>query len=383
MFWKNFSSKSNDGHARRKAIERMAGDPKHIDALVACLADKTPAVRHAAAQALAKYGEFDFASDKQQKGVLQALVRTLRDQNIEVRQCAALALRKLGWKPAADQERAIFEIALGNPRGALFAGEAAIAPLLAELKHQHPHQRQAAAEALEFLHDPQVLWPLLAAANDADPLVRLAALRAVAKDPSEQVTAALLQALFDLDLRVRLAAAEELYSRGDPAHADNFVALLTDKNFEIRLIAIRFLAKLRDAKMLEHILPRLADTDADVRITVIKVLGDMHNPVFIEPLILKLVDEERSVRDATLVALNRIDPKWMLTDEAARAIGKLQEKMKDSQPWVRLAAATIITKIKGGEGPDAWKATVISIVPDDLPKGGGGVPPPLPPPLPS
>src|SRR3954453_21064170 len=180
MFWSSSSGlKSKDPKARRKAIEKLAGDPKHVEGITAALQDKTPAVRQAAAQALAKYDQFDFPSEKQHAAALQALVRTLRDPNIDVRLCAGMALRKMNWKPASEHERAVFEIALGNPRGALLAGEAAVGPLLAELKHERPSQRLAAAEALEFLHDPQVLWPLLAAANDSDPVVRRAALRAI------------------------------------------------------------------------------------------------------------------------------------------------------------------------------------------------------------
>src|SRR5436190_20326141 len=157
MFWRTFGLKSKDANSRRKAIEKLAGDSSHIESIAAALHDKSPIVRHAAAQGLAKYDQFDFTSDAQHKNVITGLIRTLRDAHNDVRLCAALALRKLNWRPATDQERAVFEIALGNPKGALFAGDAAVAPLLAELKHQHPHQRQAACEALEFLQDPQVL----------------------------------------------------------------------------------------------------------------------------------------------------------------------------------------------------------------------------------
>src|SRR5690242_16580120 len=133
-----FSSglKSSDPKARRRAVEKLAGDPRHVVSITNALHDKNPAVRQAAAQAIAKYDQFDFASEAQFKAVQQELVRILRDPVVDVRLCAALTLRKLNWKPATDPERATFEIALGNPKGALVAGEAAIGPLLAELKHQ-------------------------------------------------------------------------------------------------------------------------------------------------------------------------------------------------------------------------------------------------------
>jgi hypothetical protein len=48
--------------------------------------------------------------------------------------------------------------------------------------------------------------------------------------------------------------------------------------------------------------------------------------------------------------------------------------MKEAQPWVRLAAATIIVKIKGQEGPDAWK---VGMLPAQEEERKSSEPPPL------
>jgi hypothetical protein len=60
----------------------------------------------------------------------------------------------LNWKPANKEELARFEIALGNTRAAARAGNAAVNPLISELKQDTGDQRRAAADALKELSDP-------------------------------------------------------------------------------------------------------------------------------------------------------------------------------------------------------------------------------------
>jgi len=360
--FKAFGLGSKDPGMRQQAIEKLAGNPRNVEKLLTYLEDKDANVRDAASVALSK---IKLPAGEKNEALFQTLVRLLKTPDVEVRLCAATVLRKLDWRPANDQERVLLEIALGNLRGAAALGAAAVTPLLAELKHPLTFQRRAAAEALEVLSDPQVLWGLLTAARDPDSTVKVSALRSLAGDQSEQVDDLLVQTLWDADSRARLAAAEVLALRDSQfKYRENFIPLLGDKQFEIRLAAVRYLGKSRDPKVIEHMFPLLSDPDADVRRTVIQSLAVLHDPACIEKLLAVVTDEESSVREAVLGALSQIDAKWPASEAAKQAVPRLQNELKNPSPWVRQTAARVLAQITGGHSDDyanAWKATVIPI----------------------
>src|SRR5258708_6997881 len=188
--------KSKSPEARRKAIESLTSfdDPRTLERLAACLGDEDPTVRCAAVKAMEEAGpdqpnEHFYQCLRDADGHVRAAAAAalgrrggseamagvallLGDPHADVRSAAACSLRQLGWKPAPGEEQALLEIAIGNPRGAVFLGGSAVAPLVEQLKHDTGVLRRAAAEALETIADERAVIPLLDAARDPDPNVR-------------------------------------------------------------------------------------------------------------------------------------------------------------------------------------------------------------------
>lgn len=163
---------------------------------------------------------------------------------------------------------------------------------------------------------------------------------------------ALIARLGDPDPRVRCAAAQVLEQQADPAHVPQFLALLGDEHFEVRLTAIQFLRRINGHVVAEALVARLADTDSDVRRAAAAALGMVRNPVALEPLVLSLTDEEPAVRHAAAAALEEIDPRWVRTDAARRAIPRLEALRGDPRPWVAAAAETVLEKLRAAKGKD-------------------------------
>jgi len=149
----------------------------------------------------------------------------------------------------------------------------------------------------------------------------LESLTAAGKLPEPKL---LIASLGDLDARVRLAAAQVLQQQADPAHLTHFLTLLADEHFEVRLTAIQFLGRISDPGVAQALVARLADSDSDVRRAAAQALGEIRSPVAIELLVLSLTDAEPAVRHAAAAALEQIDPRWVRTDAAQRAIPRLE-----------------------------------------------------------
>ena len=157
----------------RCAAARVLGelkDERSVDLLMSILSDRTPSVRQAGATALGALGN---------PRAIGLLAKILKAPSPQDRASAGAALRSLGWVPATAEERALFEVAIGNARAAALGGEAAVDPLVSELRHDTSFARRSAAEALEGLHDTRRIKPLLSAANDSDPTVRVSAIHAL------------------------------------------------------------------------------------------------------------------------------------------------------------------------------------------------------------
>jgi HEAT repeat protein len=187
--------------------------------------------------------------------------------------------------------------------------------------------------------------------------VRRAAFSGSGRDSSQLESSNLLQDLGDPDVRVRLAAAQALEPLADPGHLTHFLTLLADENFEVRIMAIRCLRRLGDPVVVPALLARLADSDSDVRIATAQALGAIGNPTALEPLVLSLTDEEPAVRQAVAAALEQIDPRWVRTDAAQRAMPRLELLLKDSRPWIAAAAQKVLDKLRDAKDKDTavWK----------------------------
>ncbi len=163
--------------------------------------------------------------------------------------------------------------------------------------------------------------------------------------------------LDDPDPQVRLAAAQGLAEHADPAHLSFFLTLLEDEHFEVRLTAIQYLGRVGGAAAAQALTGHLADSDSDVRRAAAQALGAIRDPVALEPLILALADEEQAVRHAAAAALEEIDPRWVRTDAARRAIPLLEALRGDPRPWIAAAAETVVERLRTAKDKDTevWK----------------------------
>lgn len=189
-------------------------------------------------------------------------------------------------------------------------------------------------------------------APQADPAARLTAIAALAQEWNPLMTHTLLDSLGDPDARVRLAAAQLLEQHPDPAHRAQFVALLADENFEVRITATQFLGHIRDHDAAQPLVPLLTDSDSDVRRAAAQALGQIHNLAAVEPLVLTLADPEPTVRHAAAAALEEINPRWVRSNAAQRAIPRLEALRKNAQPWIAGAAQKVLEKLREAQDKD-------------------------------
>ncbi|HEX4343913.1 MAG TPA: HEAT repeat domain-containing protein [Verrucomicrobiae bacterium] len=373
--------KSGDPQVRRLAVERLAesNSLQAVEALVSCLCDKDAIVRRTAARAFSEItdgrsvtalvtalndsnyevrGAAALALGRQgDLSSIKALIHCLRDPKSRVRNAAALSLRKLGWKPRDKEDHALFEIALGNPRGAVRAGSDAVAPLASELSCDTSLCRRAVAEVLRDLNDPRATNSLLKAATfDPDVSVRVAAIYGLADMEASLAVPVLEKGISAGDERVRLAAVQVLAKKAGPKQVPRFLLLLKDNHFEVRLASINFLGKLRDAKFNEALVPMLWDHDHDVREAAAKVLGEMKCQTAKEALILALIDEEHAVRIAAERALEQIDQQWISSEAAQKAKARLELSANDGRSWVRSATVDLLDKLRPPAEPAAVAA---------------------------
>jgi len=167
----------------------------------------------------------------------------------------------------------------------------------------------------------------------------------------------LIANLVDADPQVRLSAARMLDQAADPAYLDHFLALLEDENFQVRLTAIQYLRRISDPAVAPALVARLADQDNDVRQSAAQALGSLRHRPALEPLVLALADPEPAVRHAAAAALEDIDPRWVRTDAAQRAIPQLVELCAAPQPWIAAAAEQVLEKLRGAKdsSTETWK----------------------------
>ena len=275
-----------------------ANKPGTQGALIGALRDTTFQVREAAARALGRLGELSAAN---------ALAGCLRDPDAAVRLAAAGSLRTIGWKPATNEELALFEIALGNTPAAVSPGNSPAPVVNTGSNQDTAFFRRLTAESLREKNDPIRINALLAALTGNDLLARVSAVHDLGELNDPRITQELLKLFRDPEAEVRLVAAQTLARHDDspPAH---FVGLLLDNSYEVRLAAVQFLGRIRHEQIVEVLVPLLSDENVLVRQATAKALGQIGQPSAIEALLVSLGDEDEHVRYTVEQALEQIDP---------------------------------------------------------------------------
>jgi HEAT repeat protein len=261
---------------------------------------------------------------------VEPLLAALRDDDRHVREAAARALghlhdtRAVGPLLAALHDWPFREAA--QALGQL--GDArAVEPLLATLRDRSGGVRWAAAQVLGQLGDARAVEPLLAASRDKEPSVRWAAAEALSRLGDARAVEPLLAMLQDYNVYVGWPPVNALGRLGDAAF-DPLLAALRDDKWIVRQAAAQALGQLGDMRAVEPLLAALHDDDMDVRREAAQALGQLGDARAVEPLLVALHD-------------------WPVHREAAQALGQLG----DAQ-----AVEPLLAALRGGDKFIRWEA---------------------------
>ena len=148
---------------------------------------------------------------------------------------------------------------------------------LRDLKDGRPSARQAAAETLGDVRDPEMAprarAALIRATDDLRPEVRATAALALGDIGGEEVAAALIRCLDDGNSEVRQSAAVALGSLGDKSAVSALIGALRDGPPDLRFQAATSLAELDPSSAREPLLAALEDDDAEVIAAAALALG--------------------------------------------------------------------------------------------------------------
>jgi HEAT repeat protein len=250
-----------DPAIRRAAAEALAPmkDPLAVEPLVGLLRDENPGVRLAAVAALSARGGFR---------VVEPLVGALEDADPDVRVTAATAVyRRLMTDPDAEA-------------------------------------RRATAAALGRIRDRRAVEPLVKGIRDADETVRVAVIKA-------------LQAIGEIDAVVPLTIvlAQEQSRQKSTGRS----------NLAVERAASQALDALCNEKAIEPLKSALQHDDADVRELAVRRLARIGSPLVAEPLAACLTDEDPVIRRTAARGLGEIGWQPPADETGARYWAALRE----------------------------------------------------------
>jgi HEAT repeat protein len=367
-WWTRQQLKSGKPEARRKAVEKLAlkESAETLLELAAVSDDPDPEVRLAVVKALGQSqgdvaGLLMNALRDAEPGIreqavialehhgdpicVEALVPLISDRSLAVCRRAARALVRFKWKPDKQAQSAKLAVALGEYSRAALIGPAAIEALVAVINNKDWPERRLAVEALSTIEDTRILTPLIATLKDRDPHVRVAAIEALERVRSPKAIDPLAGLLKDRDPIVRAAAINTLARLPVGAAIERIAAALKDPHWSVRKSAVEALARAKDPRAVPALAALLDDEDTDVRVSAIESLAKIQDKSVVEKLVLKLTDPQHLVRQAANSALDRIDPNWLYSDAAPRALPVLNGLQGDRDYWVRHTATDLVRRI--------------------------------------
>ncbi|MGA9918318.1 MAG: HEAT repeat domain-containing protein [Paraburkholderia sp.] len=246
------------------------------------------------------------------------------------------------------------------------------AELLPRLASADAAVRRIALLALADLEDEAVLGPIVAALRtDVSSDVRAQAAEVLGAWERADAVEALCEALADGAENVRDAAAQSLSNLKDPESGPLLAPWTTHRDPFVRQAALRGLRELRCAGALEPALAALAASEDVVRLEAVSVLGWLKSEQALGPLTaVAAQDPNAAVRRAAIGALGigaaatedtiaallgaLRDAAWQVREEAATTLGKLRVQsardalvaMLNDDYWqVRLQAVRALGKL--------------------------------------
>lgn len=348
--------------ARKESIRGLAraATPESAKALAAALGDREPAVRRAAALALASVAEAFNAADKDPGDLDDALAAAvtpllplLADADVGVVQAAATALGTIG---PDDDDNVTDDIVDALGRAAVRVKDAAAcAACVTALADMGPAAASATPALARLLRHDQTTVREAAAT----------ALAAIGPDARAAV-AELVRTLADRDRLVAAASASALAAIGPDARAavGPLAAALSAPDAMLRGTAARALGDIGpDAADAAGSLAAavVREQDADVLRACIDACGEI-GPGAVEAvpaLVGQLAATAAETRESAASALAAIGPA-----AAATAAGPLERLLADKEPAVRLAAADGLVGV-GRTGPAVRRAIAEALASGD------------------
>jgi HEAT repeat protein len=263
------------------------------------------------------------------------------------------------------------------------------AELLPRLASADAAVRRIALLALADLEDEAVLGPIVAALRtDVSSDVRAQAAEVLGAWERANAVEALCEALADGAENVRDAAAQSLSNLKDPESGPLLAPWTTHRDPFVRQAALRGLRELRYAGALEPALAALAASEAVVRLEAVSVLGWLKSEQALGPLTaVAAQDPNAAVRRAAIGALGvgaaatedtiaallgaLRDAAWQVREEAATTLGKLRVQsardalvaMLNDDYWqVRLQAVRALGKLGDATASAAIAALLIHAI---------------------
>ena len=379
--------------------------PEALPDLIAALGQEEETLRHAALEAILRYGAAALPSLVEALSHSQAHVREhaaellgmlgdaalvpellahVHDADLAVRLAILHALGSLGGEPAyagllqALKDPATRDAALGilgqarGPRLAgnlkhylqnflyegepdmraaaaqalsLFGDEVAVSILLNAIRQPDLTMRRLAAEALARVRGSRSVNTLIEALGDRDWLVRQSAVEALGGIPDGRAVAALLTLAHDPEWRVRQALVMALRRVGDSRIFDPLQDLAHDSDRWIRRVVMEQCAMLDDRRAIEILLGGLHDDEPSVRRTALRVLGQRRDPSAAIFVAEHLTDPQPEIRVAVVHALAQMD--------LGLALERLPLLVHDPEEAVRRVVADGLGELGNEEGIEA------------------------------
>lgn len=370
---------------RIAAIQRLEdlGDIRAVPALVALLADSDAGIRCLSARALGRLGDLravapllnrlndpiatclgaviEALGNLQDRQAVSPLISRLGHREPKVRLAAAMALGKLGesqwaiWVLGDDKDierlgtsgdpRAFEAVAMALTQKPLRRAAAVVLGQLGDTKAVLPlldamdlssslDGGSAVIEALGKLGDPRAVDPLIAALSTRDHYLRFLIVRTLGQLEDQRAFEPLSRFLahgYSSLYPVRCEAARALGRLNDRRAIPSLIAILGSSS---RVVAAEALTRLgesswadivkgdiqdfarlsgtRDARVLEPLIRGLIELEPSERAAAVRALGDLGDVRAIAPLVEVLADPDGEVRCASSEALAALgEPKWI------------------------------------------------------------------------
>ncbi|MCT7957425.1 HEAT repeat domain-containing protein [Laspinema palackyanum] len=213
----------------------------------------------------------------------------------------------------------------------------AIAETLAELLSE-PSVREIVLEAL-VRHGPSAAELLIAQLDAEDLDTRSCAIVALGRIGSQKAVPALMAQLLHTESELVMITTNALAQIGDRSSYEALIGLLGHHEVSVRLGAIAALNSLGHPAMPERVLTLIKDENPYVRESAIKIAGYFAYPNCIDLLFQLCQDPEERVRRAAIEHLPYLE-------QEERALGVLQQALRQDTPTVRAAAARACGEIE-------------------------------------